>query len=182
MWEELMLDQPASITFPDATPAIITYYSQHVRGESLGNVHVSIPGKPALDLVDAVDDGETVDEPRIHAVFGDVLDEVFLFGGPKAYLVGSLSTINEVVATYRERKFEEYWYTTLVDTPAGTVLVYESGCLLLDANLQVRWHIEKQFNDFFDRVTENELEFLCDHEQRWSVALEDGRITGLGDT
>jgi hypothetical protein len=173
-WSELIVSSPTALVFPDGIEAGMTYYQQVVRSEWHSHAVIAIPGKTELDLLDAVDDGQTVDEPRIHAIFGERPDEVFLFGGPKAYRLSSAGEIHGPIELYREREFEEYWYTTLVNTEQGVVIIYETGCLLLDSALRVRWHVEKYVNDFFDKVVGNRLEFLYDHDDRWSLSVIDG--------
>jgi len=173
-WTELIVSNPTSLVFPDGIEAGITYYYQVVRSEWYSHAVIAISGKSEIDLLDAVDDGQTVDEPRMHAIFGERLDEVFLFGGPKAYRLSSAGEVRETVELFRNRELEEYWYTDLLATEPGIVVIYEKGCLLLDNALRVRWHVEKYINDFFDRVADNRLEFVLDGEERWSLSLVDG--------
>jgi hypothetical protein len=173
-WKELVVSSPTSLVFPDGIEARITYYYQVVRSEWYGHAVLAIPGKGEIDLLDAVDDGQTVKEPRIHAIFGERPNEVFLFGGPKAYRLSSAGEIQETVEIYRDRELEEYWYTDLLTTEPGIVVIYEGGCLLLDSLLRVRWHVEKYINDFFDRIADNRLEFILDGEESWSLSLVDG--------
>jgi hypothetical protein len=173
-WIELIVSSPTSLVFPDGIEAGITYYYQVVRSEEYSHAVISIPGTSEIDLLDAVDDGQTVEEPRIHAVFGERPNEVFLFGGPYAYRLSSAGEIQETVELYRNRELEEYWYTDLLTTELGIVVIYEKGCLLLDDELRVRWHVEKYINDFFDRIADNRLEFVLDGEERWSLSLVDG--------
>ncbi|HEX8600624.1 MAG TPA: hypothetical protein VF952_19175 [Chloroflexia bacterium] len=176
MSQELSLTGSASFTFPDGTRALASYYSQVERGEWRGHARIVIPDKGGLDLLDLVDDGQTVDEPRIHVIYGLSPSEVFLFGGPKAYRINSNGTVMEEVELYRGRELEEYWDTAIESTEVGILVIYESGCLLLDNMLQVSWHIKKYLNDFFYRVSSDEIEFLRDHEERWRLALTDGHV------
>jgi hypothetical protein len=183
MWKELALNKPASLTFPDGTEAVVSYYSQIERSVWRGHAGTVFPGSSELDLLDAVDDGQTVDEPRIHAIYGVSHNHVFLFGGPTAYRIDSAAIVRERIELYREREFEEYWHSAIASTGAGILVIYESGCLLLDNALQVRWHVKKYFNDFFYKVSGDELHFLRDHDhgKRWSLALADGHVIEPSD-
>src|SRR4051812_47417845 len=97
MWEEITLNEVASLTFQDGINAAVHYYWETVRSEWYGHARIAISDGAELDLLDVVDDGQTVDEPRIHAIYGDLPNEVFLFGGPIAYRIDSTGMIREMV-------------------------------------------------------------------------------------
>ncbi len=129
------------------------------------------------ELSAAVDVSERLLNPRVFVIEGASPDTFLLFGGEKLYWVSTTGVVRSEFATFREWGNEEYWVTEIVQQKAAIVIIYESGVLMIDEALQVRWHQPKYFNDNLVAVAGNALQFRRDGKDEWLIRLEDGGIS-----
>jgi hypothetical protein len=61
-----------------------------------------------------------------------------------------------------------------VEAVGALGVIYEAGVLMIDPNLQPRWHVRKRLNDFFRAVEGGLMSFEVDHRSRWTFQIEDG--------
>jgi hypothetical protein len=97
------------------------------------------------ELRAAVDVSERLANPRVFVIEGTSPDTFLLFGGERMYLVSTNGEVKSEFATFREWGYEEYWVTDIIQQQAAIVIIYESGVLMIDEALQVRWHKFKYF-------------------------------------
>jgi hypothetical protein len=122
-----------------------------------------------------VDGGEAADEPRCLALHGRSPSRLLVLGGPVAYRIRSSGLPEETITLRRRWETSMRWGIHLLDTVRGTLIVYESGVLLVGDDLAVRWHQRKYSTDAFDRI---DGEHLCFRDARtlpWKMSLDDGR-------
>src|SRR5262249_23192553 len=110
---------------------------------------VAMPGGKQLELVGLVDDGETVEKPRLFVLHGRFADKLMLLGGYFAYVIDSELRVHSKVPLNRGPETQEYWATVLLCTDPGIVVVYENGVMLIADDLSVKWHVVKFLNDSF---------------------------------
>jgi hypothetical protein len=124
-------------------------------------------------LVGVVDVSQQIDNPRIHILTGSSSDNVLVFGGEHALRLSNQGVEGEI-ATFRDWRNTELWSTEFFSCAEGMVSVYESGILLVDEALAVRWHDPKYLNDVVQRVSSNTITLLRDGEMQWTITLADG--------
>ncbi|MBA5871845.1 MAG: hypothetical protein GDA68_17905 [Nitrospira sp. CR2.1] len=174
-WQELILRGRQLLLFPDLKQARLhwSYSCADVRV-----LHVSCENGNVLELPDAVDAGEMLDDPRVFVLEGRRIDHVCLIGGAQTYSISSIGGIEKSERLFRENRFTEYWNTLLFDRQDDLLIVYESGVLILDDLFRVRFHQKKMINDVLSNVGKNRLTFVRDHETEWSMDLPDVRSEG----
>jgi hypothetical protein len=164
--ETLMLDGR-----PIATIQLQTDLQWRIDGLSLqceAGIKVSLPA--------VVDTSEQLECPRVFVVQGEVPDMFMLFGGVKAYWVSVGGKVLSELSLFRRSSEEEYWTTHLVDRDDEIIIIYEAGVLVVNDELQVRWHMPKYFNDDFVGIKGDSLEFMRDQNKAWFVRLKDGTL------
>jgi hypothetical protein len=134
---------------------------------------LTLPSGEESRFLGAADVSELIDDPRIHILTGAKSDEVLIFGGERALRLSSQGVTGEI-ATFREWRFAEYFATDFFSCEGGMLIVYESGVMLVDEALAVRWHDPKYFNDIVHRVSNGVITLLRDEELEWTIALTDG--------
>jgi hypothetical protein len=185
----VLLDVPQRLRFPDGMwadvercacdPEVDSFAIPSPSGEETTAVRqdcvrVRMPGHDEIVLRAAIDTTELLAWPRLFAITGERPDEVLTFGGELAYRLGSDGRVREVLRTFRQRGDEEYWDTAVVEAGGALGVIYEAGVLMIDPNLQPRWHVRKRFNDFFRTVEGGLMLFEADHRDRWTLRIEDG--------
>lgn len=130
-----------------------------------------------VELRAAVDVSERLSAPRIYVIEGTSPDTFLLFGGEKLYWVSMDGQVKSELATFRECGDEEYWVTEIIQRQDAIVIVYESGVLMIDEALQVRWSQIKYLNDDLVAIEGNALKFSRDGAEEWILRLEDGSIS-----
>lgn len=127
----------------------------------------------------AVDVSEQLSTPRVFIIEGRSPDTFMLFGGERLYWVSpDGDTRSEKL--FRERGWEEYWTTEIIEQQRAAIIIYESGVIMIDEALQVRWHARKYFNDSFIAVEGSVLRFRQDGQDEWSIRIEDGMNPDAG--
>ena len=127
-----------------------------------------------LKLEQAVDDSDRRESPRIFVIEVAPSDTFLLFGGPKAYWLTTEGTVLREMILFRERLDQEYWTTQLVESSGMLFVIYEGGVLAIDKDLGIKFHTAKMYNDDFVGIEPGALKFVSDHEEEWSMGVEDG--------
>jgi len=170
-WQELSLEPLAEAFFPNGERLEVMCLSGET--DASGRARLEI-GATSVVLDGVVDDAETTDRPRVFVVTGEPTDVMLLLGGTKIHRVDARGGVETPAALDRDTFDTEFWSLQLLVVESGVVVVYESGVVLLDRLLRLRWHIPKYYNDFLHKVEQGRLWFLEDHERPWSVDLTSG--------
>ena len=128
-----------------------------------------------IELIGAVDDGETVDTPRVFILYGRPADRLMLLGGYFAHVIDREVEVHSRVPLNRGPETEEYWAMVLRVTDAGIIVIYENGVMLITEDLSLKWHIHKFINDFFVQFDGDDLLFFNELSGNWRLS----RATGL---
>lgn len=126
------------------------------------------------ELRAAVDVSEQLAKPRVFIIEGTPPSTFLLFGGERLYWVSTNGEVKSEIALFREWGWEEYWTTEFIQQQDAIVIIYESGVLMIDEALQIRWHKRKYFNDDLAAVEGTTLKFIRDGQEAWFMRLEDG--------
>jgi hypothetical protein len=132
------------------------------------------------ELRAAVDVSEHLSNPRVFIIEGTSPDTFLLFGGERMYWISPNGAVKSEFATFREWGNEEYWMTEIIHQQGALVTIYDSGVLMIDEALQVRWHQSKYFNDDLAAVEGGALKFSRDGQEEWFMRLEDGSVSPQG--
>ena len=170
-WQALILRGKEVLRFPDGKEAQLNWSYGPADAPVL---RVSFEGDRLLELPDAVDVSQALDDPRVFVIEGRRADHVFLFGGKQIYSIGSVGGIERTLRLFREDDLTEYWDTLLFDRQDTLLVVYESGVLVLDDLFHVRFHQKKLINDVLANLEKNRLMFVRDHETEWYLDLSGG--------
>src|SRR5262245_40370271 len=133
-----------------------------------------------LVLPAAVDVSEQLDRPRIFLFEGTDRNMFMVFGGEKTYWITTEGRVKDVYPLFREKGYEEYWTTRIIESGDRLVIIYESGVLLIDASLRVCWHVRKYFNDEFVGSEGGLLKFVVE-DTEWTMRLDDGSTSPTYD-
>lgn len=115
----------------------------------------------------AVDTSRGPGEHRLWLLVDDRDERVAMFGGPTAYWLDRVGRVLGSEHLYRDAKHEEYWDLKIVTTEGGAVVVYEGGAMFLDQHLRPQWHIQKRYNDIFERVDGERVCFMSETGECW---------------
>lgn len=174
-WQELILHGRQLLLFPDRKQARLDWSVSYADVRVL---RVACENGKVLELPDAVDAGEMLDDPRVFVIEGRRIDHVCLIGGAQTYSISSLGGIEKTGRLFREDSLTEYWTTLLCEKQDDLLIIYESGVLILDDLFHVRFHQKKMINDVLINVGKNSLTFVRDHETEWSMDLPDVLSSG----
>jgi len=149
-WKEIVLDRKGTVDFLNGERIEVEYLQRGPRSSTpqTGGKRgwaslVGSAARTALELVGAVDDGETVDKPHLFVLYGGFLHKLMLLGGYFGYVIDSELRLHSKVPLKRIPETEEYWATVLLCTDYGVVVVYENGVMLIAEDLSVKWHVAK---------------------------------------
>jgi hypothetical protein len=173
-WTEIELTGVQSLHFKGKRIGTAERRETRDRTDSL-SLHLDTAQR--VELRAAVDVSERLSNPRVFVIEGTSSDTFLLFGGERLYWVSTSGEVRSEFATLRAWGNEEYWVTEIVQQHAAIVIIYESGVLMIDEALQVRWHQPKYFNDDLVAVAGNALHFRRDGDEEWLMRLEDGGIS-----
>jgi len=177
-WNELALKPTANFSFANSERLIITHAPSDENGHGRARIETSVA---SIVLDGVVDDAETAEAPRVFVISGTPSNALVLLGGTRVYHVDSLGHSQILSCLDRDMVNTEFWSMRLLLVQLGVVVVYEGGVLLVNRDLGVRWHVRKFYNDLLDRVEQDHLWFLEDHEQPWSINLGSGANTTRSD-
>ena len=128
-WQALTLRGKEVLRFPDGKEAQL---NRSYGPADVPVLRVSFEGDTLLELPDAVDVSQTLDDPRVFLIEGRRADHVFLFGGKQTYSIGSVGGIERKLRLFREDDLTEYWDTLsyLIDR-IPYLLCMSRGCWCL---------------------------------------------------
>lgn len=175
--EEVRLDGLGQFRFPNGIMATVRllHRSQPGAARPSESILVQLSTGSQIELPESADNGETTEAPRVHVIKGNPSDQVFLFGGEIAYRLHSDGRVLESLVTYRHRDLDEFWDTKILLLEEEILIViYETGVIAINQDLQVQWHVHKLVNDFFSHIEGKQLMFLRDHEERKMIDLVQG--------
>ena len=176
----LQLTREQEITLPCG---VIAEFSlcEEIRGSARElQLCVALSKGKNVRLPDVLDTSAFALEPTVTVITGLPGAGMFLFGGESAYRVGCDGSEVQKEETHRESRDGEYWDLNPVPCEHGVLLVYEAGVLLVNEQLQVVWHRKKFYNDRFDGLDGDVLNFLRDEADHWSISARDGRPSDTG--
>ncbi|MCY4429713.1 MAG: hypothetical protein OXC11_04885 [Rhodospirillales bacterium] len=177
MYEWISLENPAIFRLGDRT--LTLRFVVPPRGDDPW-LRVEAHGGGVLELLNAVDAGQTVDHPGVWVIRGDDPAKAVTFGGENAYRFSADLEPPDLIPTYREDEFDEFWYTQMLSVrDNAVVVVYEGGVLRVDADTSLAWHIKKIYNHYFEAQDGEELVFVMDGEPRFAVNIDSGDIKEL---
>ena len=128
-WQALTLRGKEVLRCPDGKEAQLNW---SYGPADVPVLRVSFEGDTLLELPDAVDVSQTLDDPRVFLIEGRRADHVFLFGGKQTYSIGSVGGIERKLRLFREDDLTEYWDTLsyLIDR-IPYLLCMSRGCWCL---------------------------------------------------
>jgi len=183
-WTELALNGTERLQFGGKH---IGSVQRQAAAKRTNDLAVYFEGGPRLDLAEAADVSQSLENPRLFIIEGTLTDTFVTFGGEKAYWLTTAGALKSELPLFREAGLEEYWTTQFLQEPNGLIIVYESGILAIDLDLALRWHNHKFLNDHFVRLDQDALIFFRDEENQgkeWFVRLETGKVQNgsVGET
>ncbi len=173
---QLILNDRGTIYFRDGGAAEAERVSL-VNGRSDG-LRITFPLGARLELPNAVDVSEQIDEPRIHYVVARHIDKIFIFGGKVAYWIDQKANLVNELPTHRTLGDEKYWsITPLLWREGEAIFVYEGGVLAIDKNLELRWHIRKNYSDLLGETSRDWITLVRNQEECYDLSLKTGAIS-----
>ncbi|XXT23853.1 hypothetical protein WME94_20160 [Sorangium sp. So ce429] len=162
-----------------ATSALSVGFSEHVRQSRFGDqelcLRVTWPNDKQIDLPNAIDTSGGPTENRIWILVNGDETRLITMGGLVAYWLTDAGNICNQTNLHREPSDEEFWDIQFLDNRGEQIVIYEGGVLLIDTHMDVRWHIKKRYNDYFDGVDADALHFVCEDES-WKLMVDTGAI------
>lgn len=124
-----------------------------------------------IRLINAVDNGETIDQSRVHIILSKNSNKMRVIGGEKTYIVDINNIkINSVSDIFRKQKYSEFWYTKIINEADIILIELENEIIILDKDLIIIFHHKKYFNEHIVEHTNEKITLDCEG-QKYEVEI-----------
>lgn len=167
------------LTLPSGESVDVRRVSESPFDERSRDLVLVMPTGLEIMLPRVIDTDDRLDQPRVFMFSDTTNSSIMLFGGEMAYRLGSQEGVVTPVPTFRRYEESGLWTTDVIAHGQVLIVLYDTAILVLDENLNIKWHGRKNWTDRFVYVDDNVLQLAesgLDRERLVTLGLHDGHV------